>query len=413
MHLLNWVDYRTLAADQLPLALVFAVVLFGIWRVYPHLRGTDIMALGFALWVPSTALLVVQGSTSTFATSMCGNLLGICGYILLYRGLLNFLKAKGNLPVLYDVAAVGSAVTIYFTTISTHAVPRVVCVCVVVAVARALMAIEIFRGTKGRVPLQLFASFLSLFAVLPLGVAVAALQWTTDAPGAQAALAGIQDLNTLFDLAFLLGCGVFTFSMYFAEIGDTVQQQGQVDFVTGTLNRRTIEETLSVEIARSSRTHCPVSVMMVEIDHFKSINETYGRNKGDATLRTVVGTIASILRFYDKCGRLADDRFLVILPENTGERSLVIASRFRAALQEPSLPHDQPAITLSIGITQCTFRELTVEVLARAELALREARANGRDCASLKFEHEQPAQPPLPVNADRLRTSSRIAKLIR
>jgi diguanylate cyclase (GGDEF)-like protein len=214
-------------------------------------------------------------------------------------------------------------------------------------------------------------------------------------------------------VAFLFGCGIFAFTMYFDEISETVQQQGQLDFVTGTLNRRAIEETLTIEIARSSRTHRPVSVLMVEIDHFKAINETYGRNLGEATLCTVVATIASILRFYDKCGRIADDKFLVVLPENTGEQSLVIASRFRAALKEPSLPHDQPAITLSVGITQCTFKEPTAEVLERAELALREARGNGRDGACLKFEHEKPAQIAPPANLDRLRTSSRIAKLVR
>jgi len=408
MHLLDWVDYRTLAAEQVPLAAVFAIVLFGIWRVYPHLRGTDTMALGFSLWVPATALVAAQGHLPLFVSSIAGNLLGICGYILLYRGLIAFLQSKGNLPVLYDVAAVASAVIIYFTTIYDLAVPRIVAVSAVMAVARALMAAELFKHAKDRLPLQLFASFLALFAVLPVLVAAAAL-----APDTLLALARVHALDTLCDVAFLLGSGIFAFSMYFSEISETVQQQGQLDFVTGTLNRRAIEETLTVEIARSARTHSPVSVLMVEIDHFKAIKETYGRNRGEAALCTVVGTIASILRFYDKCGRLADDRFLVILPENTGEHSLVIASRFRAALKEPSLPHDQPAITLSIGITQCIFKEPTEEVLARAELALREARANGRDGACLKFEHEQPVQAPPPANLDRLRTSSRIAKLIR
>lgn len=412
MHLLNWVDYRTLAAGQLPLAAVFAVVLFGIWRVYPHLRGTDTMALGFSLWVPATALLVAQGYIPLFASSIGGNLLGICGYILLYRGLIAFLQTKGNLPILYDVAAVAAAVIIYFTTIYDLAVPRVVAISAVVAVARALMAAELFKHAKERLPLQFFAGFLSIFALLPLGVGAAALS-AASSTEVQSALSGIHALATLFDVAFLLGCGIFAFSMYFAEISDTVQQQGQLDFVTGTLNRRAIEETLTVEIARSARTHSPVSVLMVEIDHYKAINETYGRSRGEAALCTVVGTIASILRFYDKCGRLADDKFLVILPENTGEHSLVIASRFRAALKEPSLPHDQPAITLSIGITQCIFKEPTAEVLARAELALREARSNGRDGACLKFEHEQPVQAAPPANLDRLRTSSRIAKLIR
>jgi diguanylate cyclase (GGDEF)-like protein len=412
MHLFNWVDYRTLAASQLPLAVVFAIVLFGIWRVYPHLRGTDTMAFGFSLWIPATALLVAQGSLPLFA-SFFGNLILICGYILIYRGLLSFLQVKGNLAVLYDVAAVASAVIIYFTTIYDLPAPRIVALSTVVAVARVLMAIELFRNAKDRLPLQLFASFLSLFAVLPLGVAAAALPYAAISQGETSALAGVQSLAMICDVIFLLGCGIFAFAMYFGEISENVQQQGQLDFLTGTLNRRAIEETLTIEIARSSRTHRPVSVLMVEIDHFKTINETYGRNLGEATLCTVVGTIGSILRFYDKCGRIADDKFLVVLPENTGEHSMVIASRFRAALKEPSLPHNQPPITLSIGITQCTFKEPTAEVLARAELALREARAKGRDGACLKFEHEQPVQAAPPPNLDRLRTSSRIAKLIR
>ncbi len=413
MHLLNWIDYRTLAVGQIPLAVVFATVLFGIWRVYPHLRGTDTMALGFSLWIPSTILLVAQGSIPLFASSIGGNLLGICGYILLYRGLISFVQAKGHLPILYDVAAVGAAVIIYFTTIYDMATPRILAVAAVIAATRALMALELFKRSKDRLSLRIFACFLALFAILPIGVAFAALSPGAFSFGTQVTLGGFAGMSTLLDALFLLGFGVGTFSMYSADISDTVQQQGQLDFVTGTLNRRATEETLTVEIARSSRTHSPVSVMMIEIDHFKAINDTYGRSRGEATLCTVVSTIASILRFYDKCGRLADDKFLVILPENTGEHSLVIASRFRAALKEPSLPHDQPAITLSIGITQCVFKEPTIEVLTRAELALSEARENGRDGACLKFEHEQPVPPPVQAKMDRLRTSSRIAKLIR
>ena len=149
MHLLNWVDYRTLAAGQLPLAAVFAIVLFGIWRVYPHLRGTDTMALGFSLWIPSAALAVAAHSIPLFASSIFGNLISIFGYILLYRGLLSFLQIKGNLPVLYDVAAVASAVIIYFTTVYDLSLPRIIAISAVVAVARGLMAIELFWECKG------------------------------------------------------------------------------------------------------------------------------------------------------------------------------------------------------------------------------------------------------------------------
>jgi len=416
MHLLTWVDHRTLAACQIPLALIFAVVLFGIWRVYPHLRGTDSMALAFALWVPSILLIAVHSAAPSILAIIVGNLLMLVCYILLYRGLLSFLQVKGNLPILYDFAAVAAAIVIYFTAISELSLPRSVAILGFMGAARALMAFEVIRNARERTAMHIFGGFLAAFAILPLLLAAAAL-----GPGLAPALAapgasghsGLENLTALVDLLFLCGAGLFAFSMYLGEIADTVAQQGQLDFVTGTLNRRAIEETLTVEIARSARTHSPVSVLLVEIDHFKTINQTHGRAKGDIALRTVVDTIASILRFYDKCGRMADDKFLILLPENTGEHSMVIASRFRAALKEPSLPHDQPPITLSIGVTQCTFKEPTAEVLARAELALREVRANGRDGACLKYEHEQPASLPPDRKIDRMRTSSRVAKLIR
>jgi len=413
MHIFMWLDHRTLLASQFPLAAVFAIVLFGIWRVYPHLRGTDTMALGYCLWVPSALLLAAQGSIPSFVSIIGANLLAICGYILVYRGIISFLQAKGAMPIVYDVAAIAAAIVIYFTAISDVALPRIVAMAGFAAVVRALMAVEIFRNAKSRWPLTCFAAFLSIFAVLSLGIAVVALWPGILAPGAPAANTMLLTLGGVVDLLFLAGSGIFAFITFLGEINETVQHQGQLDFVTGTLNRRAIEDTLTVEIARSSRTHSPISVLMIEIDHFKAINDTYGRAKGDQALCTVVTTIASILRFYDKCGRLADDRFMVLLPENSGEHAMVIASRFRAALKQPSLPHDQPAITLSIGVTQCTFKEPTSEVLARADLALCEARNNGRDGACLKFEHEQELKMPAPVNLDRMRTSSRIAKLIR
>jgi diguanylate cyclase (GGDEF)-like protein len=194
--------------------------------------------------------------------------------------------------------------------------------------------------------------------------------------------------------------------MFLEEGFQNTQQNGQLDFLTGTLNRRAIEEYLTVEIARSSRTHSPVSVMMVEIDHFSTLTAIHGPAKTDEILCTVVKTIGSILRFYDKCGRLSEDKLLVLLPENVAEHALIIASRFREALKSPNLPHDQPAITLSIGITQSAFKELTADVLARAELALVDARRKGRDCASLGY----PAMPQLQsIQPDRLASGSRIA----
>lgn len=405
MHLFTWVDIRTLVASQIPLAAVFSLVLFGMRRIYPHLRGADLLATGFSLWIPATALIVAQGSVPDFFSAVGGNLLLIGCYVLMYRGVLRLIESKGALPLLYDVAAVASAVIIYSTVISDHAAPRVIAMACVIGVARGFMSVELYRKANDSRSNLFFASFLALFSVLPLCLALVSL-----APASSFIdRSGIEAFSVVSDVFFLSAYGLFILVMFFGEVSAAVRQQGQLDFVTGTLNRHAIEDTLTIEIARSSRTHNPVSVMMIEIDHFKTLTDIHGHSKGDEALCTVVRTIASILRFYDKCGRLADDKFLVLLPENTAEHAMVIAGRFREALMQPTLPHDQPAITLSIGVTQCVFKELAVDVLARAELALIEARRNGRDQAALNFETRKQVQPADRGSRERLSARKRIA----
>jgi diguanylate cyclase (GGDEF)-like protein len=413
MHLFSWLDIRTLTASQIPFAAAFACVLFGLRRVYPNPRGGNSTALGFSFWAAASLLLVLQDGAAPLLSIVGANLLTIFCYILLYRGVLSFFQSKGSLPLLYDVGAVAAAVLIYFSTIYDLAVPRIVALAVVIALARALMAVELFRHANGSRSKVYFAGLHAFLAVVPVVLAVMAV-WPVSmahkAPAGLGAYTGLETMGTVADLLFFAVNGIFAATMFFGEIAATTEQQGLFDTVTGTLNRRAIEDMLSVEIARSSRNHSPVSVLLVEVDNFKKIVESFGRVRGDESLCTVINTVASILRFYDKCGRVADDRFLIILPEGAAEHALTIAKRFRTVLRDPSLPHDQPNITLSIGVTQCAFKEPTAEVLARAEEALREVQRNGRDGAAMKLPNHQNVEMPQP---DRIANRARVAKLIR
>lgn len=411
MDIFSWLDQRTLVASQLPVAAAFALVLLGMRKVNTNPRGTNAIAVAYFLWIPATILFLTQGSAPAFASVILANVLAILCYLFMYRGTLSFFQAKGAVPLLYDVAAVAAAIVIYFTSIYDLSVPRIVAMSVFIALARGLIAIELYRHANKRQWMLAGAGFLSFFALLPLCVAISAI-WPNSIASAPAPRLHLvlESFSTLVDLGFLCVTGLFAFTTFLEEIKLTVKKEGQVDAVTGTLNRHAIEDALASEVARSSRTHSPVSVMLVEIDHFKSILDTYGHDRGDQTLCTVVQTIASILRFYDKCGRLTDDKFLVLLPENMAEHAMVIASRFRDALKDPKLPADQPAITLSIGVTQCAFKEPAIEVLARAELALLEARRKGRNGAYLKLPNHEDIVIPHP---DRVANRSRVAKLIR
>ena len=417
MHILSWLDPRTLLASQLPLAAAFALVLLAVRRTYPNPRGSNAHAYGFLLWIPATMLLLGQGGSRPFISVVIPGLIYLGAYLMMYRGTISFFESKGVLSLLYDAAAVTAAVVLYFTAVYDLAVPRLVAMAAFVALVRAMMAVEFYRRSNRSFLLQMLAGVLCFSALLPLcfavGVTWPGLLIDEGAPaGDQLASVhfALETLSTLGDLAFLCGSGLFAVLMFLAEVAQAIKQQGQLDPVTGTLNRYGIEDALDSEIARSSRTHSPVSVMLIEVDHFKSIVDTHGAARSVEALKTVVKTVASILRFYDKCGRVAEDRFFLLLPENAAEHAMVIASRFRDALKSPDLPHDQPAITLSIGVTQCAFKEPASEVFARAELALMEARRQGRNGAYLKLPNHEDVVVPHP---DRIANRSRVAKLIR
>lgn len=416
MQILSWLDPRTLLASQLPLAAAFALVLLGVRRAYPNPRGSNAFAYGFLLWIPATLLLLGQGSFRPFLSVVLPDLMLIVSAIMMYRGTVSFFQVKGALSLLYDAAAVTAAVVLYFTAVYDLAVPRIVAMSVFVALARAMMAVELHRRSNKSTLHQILTAAITISALLSL-VFAAATAWpdvftvaafaSGHAGSLQLAIATMSELN---GAVFLCAAGLFAASMFFVEVAETFKHQGQLDPVTGTLNRYGIEDALDSEVARSSRTHSPVSVMLIEVDHFKAIADTHGAARSDDALRTVVKTVASILRFYDKCGRMAEDKFLLLLPESAAEHAMVIAGRFRDALKNPNLPHDQPALTLSIGVTQAAFKEPAAEVLARAELALQEARRQGRNSAYLKLPNHEDV---VALHPDRIANRSRVAKLIR
>ena len=161
-----------------------------------------------------------------------------------------------------------------------------------------------------------------------------------------------------------------------------LQQQGIVDQLTGCLNRSTGLMTLQGELRRARRSRQPISIMMIDIDHFKTINDTRGHLAGDAVLSSLGALIGHVLRTTDVRCRFGGDEFLVILPETALEgaeqagKKILTAMRGRAAKGDRSTA----GTTLSIGIAQARRGELdATEVIGRADAALYRAKQAGRD----------------------------------
>ncbi|SFS17249.1 diguanylate cyclase (GGDEF) domain-containing protein [Granulicella pectinivorans] len=382
MHLFSWVDNRTLIVCQCIMAAVFSLVLFCIWRLYPQLRGVGSMAIGFSLGIPTAALFAARGHIPNFLSIVVANFFIFLLYVFLYRGVLLFCQSRGYMPALLTLAGVSLVVLTYYSEVQHNIIPRIFVISLTVGVARALMAYEIYKRSAGQMHMILFSITLGLFSASTLIKAL--LVPLQGSPDSFLTNDPIQSTQLLSGILFVCVDGMFYLTMLIREVTSTIEHQAQLDFLTGTLNRRGIEEALIVEIARTRRSQRPIAVLLIDIDHFKSINDIQGHAAGDEALRLVSRSIASVLRIYDTLGRFGGDEFLLVLPETTGEPAMMIAERIREALISMSATARIPPMTLSIGVTFFERNEEPIDIIGRADAALYEAKRAGRNCSRLQ-----------------------------
>ena len=159
------------------------------------------------------------------------------------------------------------------------------------------------------------------------------------------------------------------------------------DPLTGLWNHSEILEILHAELSRSERTHAPVTVLMLDIDHFKRVNDAHGHAIGDMVLRQVVARLHVSVREYDFLGRYGGEEFLVVLPDCPAEEGISAAERIRdyVAAEPMQTSGGEVALTVSIGVASNAGREdIDRSLLLRAaDVALYRAKHAGRNRSEL------------------------------
>lgn len=161
-----------------------------------------------------------------------------------------------------------------------------------------------------------------------------------------------------------------------------LENQAQTDFLTGACNRRQLFALAERELQRAQRYKSPFAVLLLDIDHFKRINDHYGHLVGDSVLQHLVEMLKQQLRDVDIIGRLGGEEFLVLLPETSEAPALEIAERLRQEIAAGEVLLDsgeQVRFTVSIGITAMRGGDNLNAIIRRADGALYRAKAQGRN----------------------------------
>ena len=164
-----------------------------------------------------------------------------------------------------------------------------------------------------------------------------------------------------------------------------LRAQALRDHKTGLLNARGIDERAREELARARRFGRPLSLLMIDIDNLRSINNRYGHLAGDAALVAVAESFNRSMRDYDICARFGGDEFVIVLPETPASQALEIAERVKAAVGSTSLKHDgcDLPIGISIGVATLGGRDQTLtDLMRRADTGTYASKAAGGHAVS-------------------------------
>jgi diguanylate cyclase (GGDEF)-like protein len=181
-----------------------------------------------------------------------------------------------------------------------------------------------------------------------------------------------------------------------ARLFQQMQQQALTDSLTGCFNRRFFEIQLERDLHLATRMHQPVSLILLDIDHFKRVNDSHGHDAGDAALRILAGALREEVRGVDTAARYGGEEFAIILPQAGPEGALVVAERLRSRIEKTDVP-GVGCITASLGVAtfplDASARDLLVTT---ADRALYQAKRMGRNrvCSAADLPPEEIFAPP-------------------
>jgi diguanylate cyclase (GGDEF)-like protein len=174
-----------------------------------------------------------------------------------------------------------------------------------------------------------------------------------------------------------------------------LQKLAITDSLTKLYNSRHFYTQIELEVDRSNRYGHPLALLLLDIDHFKEYNDSFGHLEGNKVLHAIGGIIRSCLRKMDSAYRYGGEEFTIVLPETTGEEAEIVANRIRSAIEcetfTPELGRTE-GVTVSIGVTEYCLKEEIAAFVHRSDKAMYQSKTNGRNQVTCLYHNREASQ---------------------
>ena len=355
---------------------LMSLVLYALKRNYPpSIKGLGEWAAGLLVLFVGSLLFAGRGQLPEFLSIPVSNFLVWSGLYLTYVGSQRFFGISPRVGPWLALLTAGLLVFVWFTLVEPIYHVRLVLGTGLRALLFGAHAILIWRQGSitfarglaigvlvGTTLIQILRAVTSFF--YPLGTDI----FNTE-PRQLTYITSYALFILLFSISLVL--------MASERLRTELEHLATHDSLTNALTRRQMNEVCQQELERCRRHGRSMALLLMDLDHFKVVNDTYGHQAGDRALVNFVAKVNALLRRPDHLGRFGGEEFMLLLPETSVEEAVLVAERIR---QTCAVDDQVPYCTVSIGVTTNRQDTDTVDtLLARADAAMYRAKANGRN----------------------------------
>lgn len=373
---MNVIDTRTAIILISAMSALMSLVLFALKRSYPaNIRGLGVWSQALLIIVVGGILAAARGKLPEVLTTLVPNFLLCWGVYRLYAGTQQFHDVRPY--TLGWLCATGGValLTAWFTFVEPDYASRLRLVTGFMAVTFGMHARFLLQHKLDTFSRWLTTGVLAYIAVIQVLRLATSYVWP---PGDN--ILNVAWHHALFIASFSISILLFSVGavlMAGDRLCTALEHLATCDSLTKAFTRRHMDEACSIELEHANRTGSPSSILLMDLDHFKAINDTHGHQAGDRVLVQFVAHVRAELRKQDLLGRFGGEEFALFLPNTRLESALQVAERIRLA----SVPTEGGiGCTVSIGVTTHRGLEDSLDMmLSRADAALYQAKNAGRN----------------------------------